>query len=278
METRSGKGPTNWIAVVILTLAALPFLWGTAYMSYRSLWFHYGAARTEGTVVGVTSGTPTLTVEFRTASGETRRTESGGSDLYKGIAKGDRLTVFYDPQRPGDARLDLWVENWLLPLITAVPGAIVLLAMVLITSTLRRNPFAKPTLETGGTLVQAEFVKVRVSADMDRALDVERASGDFTLTEKDGRVELIHNGQKRDPYDPAVQRELGLCYIVEAKGKDPRTGSELVFESDPLDSNPERLLQGRTIPVYVDPGRPAIYRMELPFQKRSSQSSPIIKV
>jgi hypothetical protein len=278
METGSGKAPINWLAVVILTLAALPFLWGTAYMSYRSLWFHYGAARAEGTVVGVTGRTPTLTVEFKTAGGEMRRTESGGSDLYKGIAKGDRLTVFYDPQRPGDARLDLWVENWLLPLVTAVPGSIILLAMVLINSSLRRNPFAKPTLKAGGTLVQAEFVRVRVGVDMDRASDARRMPGEFTLTEEDGRTELVHNGQKRDPYDPAVQRELGLCYIVEAKGKDPVTGGELVFESDPLDSNPERLLQGRTIPVYVDPKRPAIYRMELPFQKRSSQASPIIKV
>ncbi|HKA46103.1 MAG TPA: DUF3592 domain-containing protein [Burkholderiales bacterium] len=277
------KRTGSWVTAIVLTLAALPFLWGAGYMTYRSLWFQHAAARAEGTIVEISGGAPALTVEFRTTDGQTRRTESGGSDLNKGYAKGDKLTVFYDAQQPADARLDLWVENWLLPLITAVPGAIILLAMVLIVSTMRsRSPFEKPEFETGGTLVPAEFVRVRISPDFDRAWDTKRAPGDFTLTERNGRWELKHNGKERDPYDPAVQRDLGLCYVVEAKGKDPKTGAERFFESEPLDSNPERLIQGRPISVYVDPKRPDVYRMELPFQKKAAptkgQASPITKL
>lgn len=275
----SFKSTGTWTAAITLTLVALPFLWGAGYMSYRSLWFQHAAARAEGTVVEVSDGTPELTVEYRSASGEVLRTETGGSDYYKGIARGDKLTVFYDPQHPKDARVDLWLENWILPLITAVPGILILGTMLLIVTHLRKDPFARPQLETGGTLVQAEFVRVRLGVDLD--LDLERAPGDFRLTEQDGRYELAHNGRKRDPYDPAVQRELGLCYIVEARGKDPKTGAERLFESDPLDSNPGRLIQGRTISVYVDPKRPEIYRMELPFQRKApskAQSNPITKM
>ncbi len=208
-----------------------------------------------------------------------RRIESGGSDYYKGYARGDKLTVFYDAQNPADARIDLWLEHWILPILVVIPGAVILLAMFLITSHMRKDPFARPQLEKGGTLVPAEFLRVRLSVDLD--LDRERAAGDFKLTERDGHYELIHNGEKRDPYDPAVQRELGLCYVIEAKGKDPKTGTERLFESDPLPSNPERLIQGRTITVYVDPKRPEVYRMELPFQKKApskAQSSPITKL
>jgi len=258
------------VTTILMTLVALPFLLGAAYMTYRSLWFQHAAARAEGTIVAVSSGTPTLTVEFRATAGETKRIESAGSDLYKDYATGDTLTVFYDPQRPADARLDLWIENWLLPLITVCPGAIIVLAMTLIVSSFRKDPFAP--LKTGGTLVQAEFLRVRLSVDMDADMDMERAPGEFRLTEENGRWELVHDGQKRDPYDPAVQRELGLCWLVEARSKDPRNGVDTVFQSEPLSSNPERLLQGvRTIPVYVDPKRPMVYRMELPFQQTQKQ-------
>jgi hypothetical protein len=240
-------------------------------MSYRSLWFQYGAARTEGTIVEVSEGTPSLTVEYRPADDDPRRIESGGSDYYRGYARGDKLTVFYDPQDPADARIDLWLEHWILPILVLVPGAGILLAMFLITSHMRKDPFARPQLEIGGTRVPAEFVRVRLSVDMD--LDRERAAGDFRLTERDGRYELVHNGEKRDPYDPAVQRDLGLCYVVEARGKDPKTGAERIFESEPLDGNPERLIQGRAIDVCVDPRRPDVYRMELPGQPAKTPSS-----
>ena len=264
----------SWVTGITLTLVALPFLLGAAYTSYRSLWFKYAAERAEGVVVEVSSGTPDLKVEYKTRSGEELRTETGGSDFYKGIGQGDKLTVFYDPRNPKDARVDLWLEHWIFPILLAVPGGIIMLAMVLITSQLRKDPFARPRLETGGTPVPAEFMRVRLGVDLD--LDRERAAGDFRLSEQDGRYELVHNGQKRDPYDPAVQRELGLCYIVEARGKDPGTGAERLFESEPLESNPERLLQGRSITVYVDPKRPDIYRMELPFQKKTAarQAAP----
>lgn len=236
----------------------------------------HAAARAEGTVIEITGRAPTLVVEYRTASGEVLLTESAGSDLYKGIALRDKLTVFYDPQHPSDARLDLFIENWLLPLLVGTPGVIILMAMLLITPRMGRDPFARPQLKSGGTLVQAKFAKVRVSVDMNRAFGASRATGSFTLNEQDGRYELIHNGQARDPYEPAVQRKLGLCFIVQAKWQDPRTGVEHLFESDPHDKNPERLVLQRSIAVYVDPNRPDRYRMELPFLPKK-QFDPIIR-
>jgi len=72
---------------------------------------------------------------------------------------------------------------------------------------------------------------------------------------------------------------MSYRFVVHAKGRDPGTGAERLFESDPLDSNPERLLECRTIPVYIDPKRPATYRMELPFQQKpAARSSPITKL
>lgn len=114
---------------ILLGTIALPFILGASYMTYRSLWFQFAAIRAEGTVVDISDGTPTLTVEYSTGMGTTLTTTSAGSDLYQGIARGDRLAVFFDPKNPADARIDLFIENWLLPIVTLFPGAILLLAM-----------------------------------------------------------------------------------------------------------------------------------------------------
>lgn len=116
------------IANGVFLLAALPFLLGAGYMSYRTLWFKLAGERAVGTVVGITSGTPSLVVEYLTASEELFTTESAGSDLYRDIALRDKLTVFYDPRNPSDARLDLFVENWVLPLVVGFFGLFVVLA------------------------------------------------------------------------------------------------------------------------------------------------------
>jgi hypothetical protein len=251
---------------IILALIALPFVCGALYMTYRSLWFQFAAVRAEGTVIEILAGTPTLTVEFPTGKGETLRTTSVGSDLYSGISRGDRLAVFFDPNNPVDARINLFVENWLLPLITMIPAAIILL----VAWGLRGNAFSsrRPRLKSGGTRVQAEFVRVRIEMDMERATTAPRFVGSLSINDDGSRCELIHNGVTRDPYDPEVQRELGLCNVIEALWTDPKTGMKHLFHSEPLSNNPESQLKGRTITVYMDPKRPHRYRMELPFQQK----------
>jgi len=129
----------NRTAAIALTLAVLPFLWGAAYTGYRSLWFKYAAERSVGTVAE-TAADGALKVEYLTKDEVLLTTESGGSDYYKGYQPGDKLTVLYDPEDPADARIDLWLEHWILPLLIAFPGVMIMFAMLLIFSHLRRFP------------------------------------------------------------------------------------------------------------------------------------------
>ena len=129
----------HWPAAITLTLAALPFLLGAAYASCRSVWFQYGAERSNGTVIDTTAD-GFLTVEYLTADEKLFSTRTGGSDYYKGYVPGDKLTVFYDPKDPEDARVDLWLEHWIVPLLLLFPGAIIMLATVLISSHLGSRP------------------------------------------------------------------------------------------------------------------------------------------
>ncbi len=269
MSLRNQSGRiANWETVLFAALA-LPFVLGTIYMTYRSLWFQFAVTRAEGMVVEISGRTPVLSVEYATGRGTTLVTQSAGSDLYKGIARGDRLTVFFDPQNPADARLDLFVENWLLPIITAIPAGILLLVMFVMRGGFSTN--APRRLKSNGEPVQAQFTRVRVEMDMDGP----RIAGTLTLHDDGERCTLLHNGVARDPHDPQVQRELGLVNIIEALWINPKTGRRHVFESESLPDNPESQLKGRGITVYIDPKRPDRYRMELPFrQKTTSPQTP----
>jgi hypothetical protein len=116
------------IANAVFLLAALPFMLGAGYLSYRTLWFKLAGERTQGTVVEVTRGTPSLVVEYLARNEELFTTTSAGSDLYRDIAVRDKLTVYYDPRNPSDARIDLFVENWVLALAVAFPGLLIVIA------------------------------------------------------------------------------------------------------------------------------------------------------
>jgi hypothetical protein len=122
---RERSARSNGFMLVTMLLVALPFVAGTGWMTYRSLWYLFAAERAEGTIVEMAQGsTPSLTVEYRRRDGSTQRVETDGSASYTRFNTGDRLSVMYDPERPDRVRVDLIAENWLLVIIV---GAITLL-------------------------------------------------------------------------------------------------------------------------------------------------------
>jgi hypothetical protein len=46
--------------------------------------------------------------------------------------------VFYDARRPEDARIDLFLENWLQPILVGIVGGMVVGAMAFIVAQLRQ--------------------------------------------------------------------------------------------------------------------------------------------
>lgn len=251
---------------IVLLAIALPFLLGTLYMSYHTLWFKFAATQVTATVVERTgSRSSAIIAEYTAPNGLPMRTSSAGSDFYNDIAVGQTVTLYYDPKRPADARIDHFVENWIAPLVTLIPGLILLLAAYVLranaTSTYRLRAPRRGTVP-----IQAEFVYVRVGVDLHGRVRRPAANtGSFSINEdEDGHCHLIHNGVARDAYDPAVQRELGLFNFVCARWTDPQTRKRHWFESEPLEHNPQARLAGRTITVHIDPKHPQRYRMDLP--------------
>ena len=115
----------RWGMLVLMLLITAPMLFGAGYMTWRSLWFKFGAASTMGQVIEkVGTRGPRLVVQYTDATGEPLRLESAGSDFYGDHSVGDRVRVLHDPAQPADARLDHFVELWILPLMLGIFGGV----------------------------------------------------------------------------------------------------------------------------------------------------------
>ena len=275
-EFRRIEQSGNRVMIAVLLAVSLPCLLGAAYMSYRSLWFQHGAEQAQGRIVAKTDDVPELTVEYRTASGQTRQVQSAGSDLYDNYMVGDRVTVYYDAQQPADVRLDLFVEMWLLPMLLGVFGGFFFLPVLFMGAGMLSHWRSRIDLDRQGKIVQAEYIGYRLTMDLDSFRKRPGELGSVSLSSEDGKHTLIHNGRERDPLDPLVQRELGLRFVVQARWRDPATGTEHFFESEPVAENPDQRVRGGKLSVRIDPAHPEHYRFEPPFEPMTLPRSSVI--
>lgn len=255
----------NTVMIVVLLMVSLPCLLGTGYMLSRSIGFALFADRAEGRIVEIGSGTPELTVEYTTSSGQTRKVVSAGSDLYANYAVGDPVRVFYDADKPADARLDLFVEQWMLPLILGVFGSFFFVPVLFMGGSALRGLLRRGNLDRDGIVVQAQYTGFRFALDAKSLRQREGGIGTVQLLSQNDKHQVFDNGRLRDPMDPLVQKELGLRFIVQAQWTDPQTGRTHRFESEPQDESPERRVRADRVAVRVNPRHPAQYRFEPPF-------------
>jgi len=115
----------RWGVVIVIA----PFVAAAVFSTARATWFVVAAERAAGTVVAKSEESPTsLTVAYtpRGAAGPLQ-IESDGTEGYGAVPIGAAITVYYDPERPSHARLDLFLELWLWPMIL---GGLALLVAV----------------------------------------------------------------------------------------------------------------------------------------------------
>lgn len=262
--------------ILVLLMVSLPCLLGAGYMTYRSLWFTFGVEKARGEIVEKTGEVPTLTVEYRTGLGQLRKIESAGSDLYKNYMVGDAITVYYERDEPSTARLNLFVEMWLLPVLLGVFGGFFFLPVLLMGGVSGiRHWFVRSNLDRDGQIVQAQYDGYRLTLDM---ASFRRQNpgllGSVSLSGENGEYKLVHNGRERDPMDALVQHELGVRFIVLASWRNPVNMQIERFESEPVSDHPERRVRGGRVAVRVDRNNPQFYRFEPPFGPASSKTPP----
>ncbi|WP_027908294.1 DUF3592 domain-containing protein [Pseudomonas sp. URMO17WK12:I4] len=182
-------------------------------------------ARTEGSVVDIEGGCPT--VSFTSLDGTLGEYHSGTCSTPPSFDIGERVTVYYDPQNLERARIDSFEQNWIGSLILGGIGAVFLaLGLLFVLPPLFGKRRAAELLASG-TPVQAEVVDVELN-------------GGLTI-----------NGQSP--------------YRIVAQWLNPQTNKLHVFRSENLLFDPGPYISESLVTVMIDPANPKRYSMDTRF-------------
>jgi hypothetical protein len=115
------------------------------YLSWRSLAFSADTERTTGEVVSyreIRDGDDTRLrprIRFKTVTGEIVTVEGQFFTTRQRFAIGDQVPILYRQQKPNEARVALFVDNWIGPCIAAVVGLTGLAGGLLVRRSVRRE-------------------------------------------------------------------------------------------------------------------------------------------
>jgi Protein of unknown function (DUF3592) len=116
-----------------------------AWLAYKTLNFSGNALTATGEVVShreIPDGDSTRyipRIRFVTANGEIITVSGQLAGTSKRFAVGDQVPMVYDPQEPMHARVALFVDNWLGPLLAAIIGAVGVSGGLLVRRAVRRE-------------------------------------------------------------------------------------------------------------------------------------------
>ncbi len=217
----------GWLLLVV----GIGLLGGAAYVASRTAAFLRSAEQVEGTVVAlVGSDTYAPRVEYRLPSGETRTFTSGVRTSPPAYDVGERVTVSYDPQRPGAVRLHGTFSLWGFPIFLGGFGLVLGGAggvMLAVRAARRRREAA---LRLHGRRVQARFQAVERNASL--------------------TVNGVHP------------------WRIVCQWQDPTTGLLHVFKSRNLWFDPTSYVRAQELTVFVDPRNPRRYAVDVEFLPR----------
>ncbi|WP_432201726.1 DUF3592 domain-containing protein [Erythrobacter sp. W53] len=222
------------------------FLWiGSAFVAFGLLFAGIGgytyiadqqmaetALRAPGTVIaldrrrGSEGGTTYApVVEWTDRDGTRHEFTSSTSSSPASFSRGEAVTVMYDPAKPGQAKIDSFGQRFMLPLVFGGMGSLfAILGAVFVFLFLRRKKTVE-RLKLSGIRIEAEVTR----CELDRSIKV----------------------NSRSPYR------------VHAQATHPGTGKLASFKSDPIWLDLSKELDGKTVPVLIDPNAPKQHYIDL---------------
>jgi len=221
---------TLQVSGLVFGVIGMGLLGASAQLTYQTLHFIHSASSTAGTVIAMSSsdgGSSAPIVQFTPAGGTTRTfTSSIGTDPPL-FVEGESLEVFYNPMDSSEARVNTFEQLWFTPSVFAGLGMVFLFFGLGFPLFIFRTGNTQQYLKESGYLLAAEFQEVAIN----RSIDI--------------------NG--RSPFRIIVQWQ------------DPDTKKIYIFESRNIWFNPEKYVDRKTINVYVSPGNPKNYYVDVSF-------------
>ena len=115
------------------------------YLSWRTLSFSAGTGRATGEVVSyreIPDGKDTRyrpRIRFKTVTGEIVTVEGQFFTGTRRFAIGEKIPMLYRPEKPNEARVALFVDNWIGPCIATLVGLAGLAGGFLVRRSIRRE-------------------------------------------------------------------------------------------------------------------------------------------
>jgi hypothetical protein len=226
------------IAIIkyVFSLIGIAMLAGALYWVQNTRTFLAQASSAQGTVIDLvrssssssnSSGTWAPVVRFVTAKGEKIEFTSGTSSNPPSYSKGENVEVLYDAGKPQDARIKGFVSLWLGPMIVGGIGLIFFLigGGIVLAGVLHGRK--EEYLKQNGTRILTTFQSVELNTS------------------------LAVNG--RHPFRVFTQ------------WTNPTTSEIHIFQSDNLWFDPSPHIKNQTITVFIEPGNPKKYFVDLSF-------------
>jgi hypothetical protein len=220
----------------MFTLLGMAMLLGALFCYYNTSRFLTSAIVTEGMVVGFqelrgeSSSTYKPIVVFMTEDEETVKFTSSVGSGRPSYSKGDDVKVLYLSSDPQGAKLDGFFDLWGGVVILATVGSPFFLTGFLMLAFGRLKQRKRTSLRQAGMAVQARFQSVEVN------------------------YSLSVNG--RNPY------------VICCQWLNPETQEVHMFESDNLWFNPSDHIRADSLTVFIEPGNPRKYHVDLSFLPR----------
>jgi hypothetical protein len=239
---------------IIFFLVSIGMLIGGFFFASSTLSFKANSSSAEGVVIDLTrkyssdgGATYAPVVAFKDTSGTEITFTTGMASNPPAYTKGEKVSVMYNPGDPQDARIDTFFQLWFPALILSVMGLIFLLASLsMIIKTVRGSAVNRNLMQTG-TRVSAKVTSVQTNF-FGQTMPMEVKTTTFSAFPGASSSSL-----------PSRM----ISYTIVAQWLNPKDSKMYVFNSEPINYNPESLVLNKEIGVYVDLDNPQKYYVDI---------------
>ena len=125
------QGRIRQIAGIVMLCITVPCWAGAAFLVWQSAQYLSQGVSVSGEIFRISGRVPQLKVRYQAVEGEEFEIESIGSEFQSHLERGESVPVLYLPQNPANARLNLFADMWLRPILLVIFGAIFIVPWVL---------------------------------------------------------------------------------------------------------------------------------------------------
>jgi len=238
------------IGGAIFFLLGAGILVGDFFVTTGTIYFLRSSVETDGSVINIihsrssdsVNAMYTPEVSFTDASGQTITFTSNISSSSSSYKIGDKVSVLYDKNNSRSARINTFFQLWFATIIMSVVGVIFfIIGLFIITKKIISSNLRKQLLATG-TKISAKVIAVDASNNP--------AQPSFD------NVKYVSGFRYGKNF-------VATTYHVRAQWLNPTGNRMYIFISEEMSYNPDSLIVGKDIDVYIDHANPKKYYVDI---------------